>query len=149
MKEFFSDTATQQIIISCVLGLIIGFERELSGKDPGLRTFALISMGSCLFTMLSIHSGSIGSPADPGRIAAQVVAGIGFLGAGTIFRSPRGVSGLTTAALMWVTAGMGMAVGFGMIHEALTTFVITLLLVIVIGMFHKMKRKGEVNGVST
>lgn len=100
------------LLVAALLGALIGLERELAGKDPSLRTFSLISLGSCLFTLLSIHTASKVLNADPGRVAAQIVVGIGFLGAGTIFRSPRGITGLTTAALMWVTAAIGMAVGY-------------------------------------
>lgn len=105
------------VLISASLGAMIGLERELAGKDPSLRTFSLICMGSCIFTLLShdpevIHISGISTASDPTRIAAQVVVGIGFIGAGTIFRSNQGVTGLTTAALMWVTAAIGMAVGY-------------------------------------
>jgi putative Mg2+ transporter-C (MgtC) family protein len=100
------------ILVAASLGALIGVEREIAGKDPSIRTFALISMGSCIFTLLSADVVRDFHFGDPGRIAAQIVPGIGFIGAGTIFRSKHGVSGFTTAALMWVTAGIGMAVGF-------------------------------------
>jgi len=103
---------TQLLLIAAGLGALIGVEREIAGKDPSIRTFALISMGSCLFSMLSLDVAARSGGGDPGRIAAQIVPGIGFIGAGTIFRSKHGVSGFTTAALMWVTASIGMAVGF-------------------------------------
>ncbi|MCB0311558.1 MAG: MgtC/SapB family protein, partial [Bdellovibrionales bacterium] len=99
-------------IVAGALGTLIGLERDLSGKDPSLRTFALICMASCLFSIISRDS-VINSPAgDPSRIAAQIVTGIGFIGAGAIFKSRKRVSGLTTAALMWITAAIGMVVGF-------------------------------------
>lgn len=121
-----------QLLISAGLGAVIGLERELSGKDPSLRTFALICMGSCLFTLMSLDAAATRGTADPGRIAAQILPGIGFLGAGAIFRSSRGVSGLTTAALMWVTAAIGMAVGFGhnMIAVAATTIGLTVIILL-------------------
>lgn len=118
-SDLYNILYNPHIFVSAVLGAVIGLEREIRGKDPSLRTFSYICMGSCLFCMVSRYS-VIGSPVgDPSRIAAQILTGIGFLGAGAIFRSPRGVTGLTTAALMWVTAGIGMAVGFD--HFALAT----------------------------
>jgi len=109
---FFYNGVNEQVILAALLGALIGIEREIAGKDPGIRTFALISMGSCLFAMMSLYTVETYHFGDPARIAAQIVPGIGFLGAGTIFRSKHGVSGFTTAALMWVTAGIGMTVGF-------------------------------------
>lgn len=132
------------LIIAAIAGLLIGFEREISGKDPGLRTFALICLGSCLFTLLSVEAAGQGAKGDAGRVAAQIVTGIGFIGAGTIFRSPRGVSGLTTAALMWVTAAIGMAIGYNKLDLALMSTVIVLFVLVVIGFVHKIRRiKGE------
>lgn len=108
-----------RVMIAGLFGSAIGFERGLAGKDASLRTFSLISIGSCVYTLLSSNSTTeLGGP-EPSRIAAQVVSGVGFLGAGVIFRSPGGVRGLTTAALIWVTAAVGMAVGFNRIDLAL------------------------------
>ncbi len=110
-----------EIFISTLLGTAIGLEREIRGKDPSLRTFAFVCLGSCVFGLVSKFS-VVGVPSgDPSRIAAQIVTGIGFLGVGTIFRSPRGVTGLTTAALMWVTAAIGVAVSFDRIDLAVIT----------------------------
>lgn len=106
-----------RFVISCLVavlcGLIIGIERESKGKPAGLRTLVLISLGSCLFVEVSLLiSLKVG---DPGRVAAQIVTGIGFLGAGAIIqKSEQGyVAGLTTAASIWVTAAVGMMVGLG------------------------------------
>lgn len=116
-----------KLIIAAGLGALIGLERELSGKDPSLRTFCLICLGSCLFSIISQSMrAEFETFVDPGRIAAQIVVGIGFLGAGTIYRSRNGVNGLTTAALMWVSAAIGMAIGFG--HEATAISVTVLVL---------------------
>jgi putative Mg2+ transporter-C (MgtC) family protein len=116
-------SALMKLVAASGLGAMIGFEREMSGKDPSLRTFALISLGSCMFSIVSIEASYMAGGADPGRIASQVVTGIGFLGAGAIFRSTKGISGLTTAALMWVTAGIGMCVGYNLLPvAALGTF---------------------------
>ncbi len=131
------------LLVAAGLGLIIGLEREFSGKDPGIRTFSLICLGSCIFSMVSIHS-ALGVPgAEPSRIAAQIVPGIGFLGAGAIFKSRGGVAGLTTAALMWLTASVGMAVGFGLIPLAVSTTVLTLIIVVGIGLLRNLYRTNK------
>jgi putative Mg2+ transporter-C (MgtC) family protein len=104
--------------LAALLGGVIGLDREASGKPAGFRTNILICVGAALLTALSIDVAErwvrlYGTVADPGRIAAQIVSGIGFLGAGTIIQSRRGVRGLTTAATIWVVAASGMAVGAG------------------------------------
>ena len=142
MIEFFTSLLSPQeykLMLAAALGLIMGIERELAGKDPGLRTFTLICLGSCLFTMLSASLAENNQYADPGRIAAQIISGIGFLGAGTIFRSRERVTGLTTAALMWVTAAIGMAIGFNKISLAITASIITIVLVFMLGLVHKVR----------
>lgn len=131
-----NDPVTQRLLVAAGLGALIGLERELAGKDPSLRTFSLICLGSCIFTEISRHSIQYNPNADPARIAAQVVAGISFLGAGAIFRSHRGVSGLTTAALMWVTAGIGMSVGFELESMAVTATLIALLISLSLKLVH-------------
>lgn len=131
---------SQQLLIAAGLGVLIGLERELAGKDPGLRTFSLISLGSCVFCIVSTHAAADPSApnADPARIAAQIVSGVGFLGAGAIFRSPRGVSGLTTAALMWITAAIGMAVGFHRIDVAIEATIVALIIMTVLRLAHRL-----------
>lgn len=126
------------LLISALLGCCIGLERELAGKDPSLRTFSLICLGSCAFAVVSLKITQNGGHGDPGRIAAQIVTGIGFLGAGVIFRSQEKISGLTTAALMWVTSSIGVAVGFGMIDEAVTTTFLGISIVFLMRIFHKV-----------
>jgi putative Mg2+ transporter-C (MgtC) family protein len=91
---------------------VLGFEREFRGYSAGLRTLALVTAGSCLFSALGLIP-TFGRIVDPTRIAAQVVTGVGFLGAGSILRQGEEVRGLTTAASIWVAAAIGMAVGFG------------------------------------
>jgi putative Mg2+ transporter-C (MgtC) family protein len=114
----------RRIALAAVLGGLLGAERELRHKSAGFRTNILIAIGSALFTILSIGSASSG--ADPARISAQIVTGIGFLGAGTIIRTRSGVHGLTTAATVWVNAGLGMAAGTGAYHLAIIGALTTL-----------------------
>ena len=99
-----------KVIASLFVGGIIGLEREYHTKSAGLRTFTLICLGSTIFTILSMK---FGLSTSPDRIAANVVTGIGFLGAGVIFKTDDRVSGLTTATIIWVTAALGMSIGGG------------------------------------
>lgn len=114
------DLATQAVLLGCafVLSAIIGIEREVRHKSAGARTHILVGLGAALFTLVSAYgfAGMVDgdSVRDPGRIAAQIVTGIGFLGAGVIFVKQNVVSGLTTAASIWVSASVGMACGAGM-----------------------------------
>jgi putative Mg2+ transporter-C (MgtC) family protein len=102
-----------QILIAALLGGIIGLEREWRGRDAGLRTNMLIAMGACLFTSISINGFPLeGSTArDTARVAAQIVTGVGFLGAGAIIQGRGHTKGMTTAATIWMVAAIGMAVG--------------------------------------
>jgi putative Mg2+ transporter-C (MgtC) family protein len=105
-----------RLLVAAALGLVIGFEREIHGHPAGLRTHMLVALGSGLFTVLSIHGfggEGGGAPVDPTRIAAQIVSGIGFLGAGAILKDGIVIRGLTTAASLWATAAVGMAAGAG------------------------------------
>ena len=109
--------AVYKILLSLLLGALIGFERRQKGQAAGMRTFALISMGATLAMLVSIYIPQeyLGlKNGDPGRIAAQVISGIGFLGAGAIIQMKGSVRGLTTAASIWMTACVGLAVGAGM-----------------------------------
>lgn len=111
-----------RLTLSCVLGGIIGYERQSRRKSAGLRTNMLVCLGSCLVMLLStaIYQGVEGrTNADPARLAAQVVSGIGFLGAGAIMKEGLTVTGLTTAACLWVVAGVGLATGGGYYTAAL------------------------------
>lgn len=138
--DWFFSLVNQHIFIAAILGALIGLERELAGKDPSLRTFTMICMGSCIFSMISQFNVQITPTADPSRIAAQIVSGIGFIGAGAIFRSTRGVAGLTTAALMWVTAAIGMAVGFDRVDLALSGTLVALFMNLVLQLVHRLIR---------
>lgn len=102
------------IMLSVLIGLLIGIEREYRNKSAGLRTFILVSFGSCLFTILSLKIGL----ANPDRLAANIITGIGFLGAGVIFKEDNKVSGITTATTIWAAASLGMCVGGGYIFLA-------------------------------
>ena len=112
-----------RLLLATALGLIIGLQREWKGKAAGIRTLTLISLGSALFSVVS-EMGFIGS--DPSRIASGIVAGIGFLGAGAILQRRGGVEGLTTAASIWVVAGIGLAAGAGLYLISVIVTVITL-----------------------
>ncbi|HEX9705089.1 MAG TPA: MgtC/SapB family protein [Gemmatimonadales bacterium] len=116
-----------QLALATLLGGVIGLERELAGKPAGLRTNILICMGSVIFTQLSLTLG--GPTADPTRVAAQIVTGVGFIGAGTILHARGAVVGLTSAATIWVVAAIGVALGAGRYLEALgaTVFVVAVL----------------------
>ncbi|MGH2547160.1 MAG: MgtC/SapB family protein [Actinomycetota bacterium] len=110
---------TLRLLGAAVAGALVGFERELRDQPAGFRTHMLVALGSCVFTVISAYGfGELAGErgyirVDPSRIAAQIVTGIGFLGAGVIFRQGLTVRGLTTAASLWVTAALGMAVGAG------------------------------------
>ena len=106
-----------QVVVAIVLGGLIGIERELRDKPAGFRTIVLICVGACIFTIVSDLSGGLDQQRT--RIAAQIVSGIGFLGAGAILRDRASVLGMTTAATIWAVAAIGVAVGFG--HFALAT----------------------------
>jgi putative Mg2+ transporter-C (MgtC) family protein len=107
-----------RLLTAALLGAILGFEREARQKSAGLRTNILIAVGSALFTLMSYELAADVAGADPGRLAAQIVTGIGFLGAGAILRTDAGIYGLTTAATVWVNAAVGVAVGGGEYHLA-------------------------------
>ena len=117
-----------RILLATILGLVVGFERWYKGKAAGIRTYALVSMGSALFTVLSIYGFGGAYGVDPSRVAAQVVVGIGFLGAGMIFFRDNEVRGLTTAAGIWASAAIGMAVGLGFYAISIYTVFLTLLI---------------------
>lgn len=110
-----------RLVLAIVAGGLIGAEREYVSKAAGFRTLMLISLGACLFTIFSIHIGI----SSPDRIASNIVTGIGFLGAGVIFKDESRVKGLTTAATVWVTAAIGMGIGGGYYLEALAATVLT------------------------
>ena len=123
-----------KLLLSCVLGGLIGYEREARHKSAGLRTNILVCLGSCLVMMISVGFQEWIN-ADAARIAAQVVSGIGFLGAGAIMKEGLSVTGLTTAACLWVVAGVGLAVGFGFYTGAIMTTALVFLVLRVFGSY--------------
>ncbi len=117
-----------RLLAAAFLGAVLGIEREFSRRPAGFRTHITVSVGSCLIMLISIDGfDQMAIPSDPARMAAQVVSGIGFLGAGTILHGKRGVDGLTTAATLWVSAGIGLACGVGYFVGAGITTLIGLL----------------------
>lgn len=130
-----------RLALAAVLGGAIGLEREYHHKPAGLRTNMLIALGSALFSILSVELGA--GAGSPDRIAAQVVTGIGFLGAGAILRSGENIHGLTTAATIWVNAAIGMAAGLGSHIVATGAAALTL---IVLAILPPIERRFEERG---
>ena len=130
-----------RLILSTILGGIIGIERERRNQPAGLRTHIILCVGSTLMMLVSIYVASeIGNPenSDPGRIAAQVVSGIGFLGAGAILRFGVSIKGLTTAASLWTTAGIGLAAGAGFYVGSLLATVIIIIALSLLSRWEKV-----------
>ena len=117
------------IVLAVVLGTIIGAEREFSGKAAGLRTNVLICLGAAVFTIISRQM-AVGTNDSLTRIAAQIVTGVGFLGAGAIIRDTAGVHGLTTAATIWLVASVGMACGAGLYLLATISTLLTIVVLL-------------------
>ncbi len=127
-----------RLCLAFAAGGIIGIERSSRRQVAGLRTHILIAIGSCCLMMLSIWLPQQLSVGDPGRIAAQVVSGMGFLGAGAIIRLGSNIRGLTTAASLWLTAAVGLTIGAGMFIAALTTVVLAIITLILL---NRLERK--------
>src|SRR4051812_15251831 len=123
-----------KIVCAFVAGALLGIEREYSDKPSGMRTIILITVGSALFSLLNltIHTQS------PDRIASNIVTGVGFLGAGVIFKEGMYVYGLTSAATIWVAAAIGMSIGFGNYWMAFATLVLTLAVLTILAKFEKL-----------
>src|SRR4051812_35079193 len=125
----FADTdivTVVRVALAFLLGGVIGYERQRVQQPAGLRTHMLVAAGSACFTVASVYGfGGLGTTPDPSRLAAQIVTGIGFLGAGTIFRSGSTVKGLTTASSIWITASIGIVAGLGMFWLSLFTTALT------------------------
>jgi putative Mg2+ transporter-C (MgtC) family protein len=134
MMDSDIQTIVAKLGLSLLIGLLIGAEREYRNKSAGLRTMILICLGSTIFTMISLHNSH---ESEIGRIASNIVTGIGFLGAGAIMRDGLSVSGLTTASTIWVVAALGMAIGFGEFIMAITGTGISLVVLIVFNYFQR------------
>ena len=124
-----------RLTVGLVLGAIIGFERELQRQPAGFRTHSLVSLGAALFTVVSAY-GFTGDLVDPTRIAAQIVSGIGFIGAGTILQHRGHIRGLTTAASLWAVAAIGTAAGAGLFIVAVVG---TLLILVVLSILDRVE----------
>ena len=139
-NEITIGTATLRLLVAFLAGMLIGIEREAHSQPAGMRTHILITIGSTLAMLLSIYipqSFPDFQNGDPGRIAAQVVSGIGFLGAGAILRFGINVRGLTTAASVWAMAMIGLAIGAGMYMISLISLVIILFSLSIMDTFKK------------
>ena len=135
-----------RLVLSMLVGMIIGAERKRKGQTAGIRTFALISMGACLAMLLSIYVPQeyMGlKNGDPGRIAAQVITGIGFLGGGAMIHMKGAVRGLTTAAGIWMTAIIGMAIGIGMYLCSFAATFLVLICLVAFEEYGKRKKLGQ------
>ncbi len=119
-----------RLLLSLLLGSIIGWEREVVRMPAGLRTYMLVTMGSALFTIVSFLIADMSNLVDISRIAAGIITGIGFLGAGAIMRSGENVRGLSTAASIWTAAAIGMAVGFGYYLLSIVATFLTLMVLL-------------------
>lgn len=134
-----------RLLVAMALGMAIGIERFIHHKTAGMRTYALVSMGSALFVIISqVVALNSFITFDPTRMAAQIITGIGFLGAGLIIMQDSKLSGLTTASGLWVAAGIGMAVGFGFYSIAIVTTLMTIFVFAVLYVVEERIRKiGE------
>ena len=122
-----------KIALAAVLGAVVGVERLWTGHPAGLRTNMVIAVSSCLFTILSIEAFPLqGSAQDTARVAAQIVTGVGFLGAGALLQTKSHVRGLTTAATIWLVAALGMAAGTGVYFLAVFTTVLTTVALVIL-----------------
>ena len=147
-----------RILIAVIFGFCIGLERELTNKYAGLRTHILVCLGACVFTLISIYGFPTFAPGDnvlidqatgirdTSRVAAQIVTGIGFIGAGTVLRNGPIVLGLTTAATLWIAASIGMACGAGMFEIAFAGTLLSILTLVSIRVFERkvLDRKSVV-----
>ncbi len=137
-----------RLMLSMALGMIVGAERKRKGQIAGVRTFALISMGACLAMLLSIYVPQVYmglKNGDPGRITAQVITGVGFLGGGAMIHMKGSVRGLTTAAGIWMTAIIGMAVGVGMYWSSIIATVLILVILVAFEYYEHRANLGQEN----
>ena len=133
-------TMVVRLLVAALVGGLIGYERRHAAKPAGIRTMALVSLGACGFTLVSIYGfEGFGTGWDPARVAAQVATGVGFIGAGTMMRSGTVVRGLTTATGIWVAAALGMAAGAGLYVLAVVGAVLSA------GVMHFLPRRPDLD----
>ena len=139
IPEALSNNMLVRLLFALLFGSIIGFERDMHGRSAGLRTNILVSLGSAVFMLISISVSKQfpNANADPGRIAAQIVTGIGFLGAGAIIKQGFSIKGLTTAAGLWISAAIGMGCGGGYLELALFTTALSLFTLQILDLLEK------------
>jgi putative Mg2+ transporter-C (MgtC) family protein len=146
MEQFFAQNSDilLKLLLAVFLGALIGLERLIVHKEAGMKTHALVSLGSALFILISesliLKYGNL-TGFDATRMASQIIVGIGFLGAGSIMLKGSYISGLTTASGLWVTAGIGMAAGFGLYDLAIITTVLVLVVFVLMSIFEKPIKK--------
>lgn len=144
MQAYDLGLAVAKLALACVLGGLVGWQREVHERPAGFRTHVLVCVGSCLVMIVSLGTASLDGTGtyrfDPGRIAAQVVSGIGFLGAGTILRQGNVVRGLTTAASLWTVAAIGLATGLGGFYACLAALA-TLLVLTTLTLFNRLEMR--------
>lgn len=142
MRELTIQGIVIRITVAVVLGGIIGLERELKNRPAGFRTYMLVSIGACVAMIINQYVCQIYGTGDPTRIGAQVVSGIGFLGAGTIIVTPHNhIKGLTTAAGLWAAACIGLAVGIGLYEVAFAATVAVYVVLTILHQWDTMMRK--------
>lgn len=144
-------TIILQLFFAALLGALVGLEREIKGKNAGFQTYSLVCLGACLFTILfyfsyTNFSSESGVSFDPGRIIQAIAIGIGFLGAGVIFKGDKDIKGLTTAAGLWLVAGVGISVAFEQYAIAL---VATILEIVIFSLLGMLERKIPFSGKSS
>lgn len=132
-----------RLLLAIILGGVLGIERSMAGKTAGMRTYSIVSMGAAMFVIISniVSLQYVNFSFDPLRMASQVIVGIGFIGAGLIIFREEKISGLTTAAGLWVSAGIGMATGFGLYFLAVIATALTLFIFVVLWFIEKGIRK--------
>lgn len=134
LLDFARDSYLGRIFLSALLGALIGLEREFARRDPSLKTFTVLCVSACVYGIIGDHFS--GPHADPTRIAGHVAAGIGFLGGGVIFKHESKVLGLTSAALVWFAAAIGVAVGLGLTRLAVEVTLSTIVFIYFLRLMH-------------
>ena len=133
-----------KLVIALFLGILLGLEREKSGKTAGINTHGLVSMGSALFVIISLVVSQAFSEEtifDPLRVASHIIVGVGFIGGGAIIVRNDSISGLTSAANLWIAAGIGMATGFGLYPLAILVTLMSLLVFLIVGFIDRRSKR--------